>query len=412
MLQNRELPSATAIQPLSAVLSTAAPSPNTTVSGGGTLTVQGQTIAAQENQPLNNVVVATFTDTSPASAAQFSATIDWGDGSSSAGTVAANGAGGFNVAGSHTYLEEGNAITSITVTENQSASSASGTGSAVTADMPLTASAPSAPVQAVAGQTVTATVATFTDTAGLAEPVANYAASINWGDGTAATAGTIVLQSGSTFNVIGSHIYAVAGAYSAQVTIGHESAPAVTVASAVDVARHPGPTISLSVTYLRRREVLLSGQVSDADPGGLTVHFSGEVTGSVVTKADGTFSKKFETAALGTIEAVTTDRQGLQSNVATVTLTVSPPMIVDFVGTAGRGNVVIFTGKVVDPSAHDLVVTFGGLPSVQGKKAVVHKDGTFKLVVHLKRGEEGTVTAQTTDWWGQESNVAQWVIAA
>src|SRR5205085_10768799 len=33
----------------------------------------------------------------------FSATIDWGDGSSSAGTIVANGSGGWNVTGDHIY---------------------------------------------------------------------------------------------------------------------------------------------------------------------------------------------------------------------------------------------------------------------------------------------------------------------
>jgi len=401
------MPSVTAVQPLSAVLPAAVPAPP----GGGTLTVQGQDISSQDNVALNNVVVATFTDTSSASATQFSATINWGDGSSSAGSVAANASGGFNVVGSHTYVADGTAVTSITVLDNLFGSSASGSGEVVTTDMPLTASPPSAPIQAVAGQSLTATVATFTNTSGLAEPATNYAATIDWGDGTAATAGTIELQSGNTFSVIGSHTYAGAGSYTAQVTITPETTPAVTVASAVDVAPE-GPTITLSVTYLKRREVLLSGQVTDTDPGGLTVQFSGEVVGLVVTKADGTFSKKFEAAGLGTVEAVTTDGQGLTSNVATVTLTSPPPTIVNFTATAGRGNVVIFTGTLVDPSAHDLVVTFAGLPSVDGMTAVVRKNGTFRLVVHLKPGEEGTVTAQTTDWWGQDSNIAQWVISS
>ena len=52
-----------------------------------------------------NVQVATFIDyDTTKTAASFTATIDWGDGTpASAGTVTADGSGGFNVTGTHTY---------------------------------------------------------------------------------------------------------------------------------------------------------------------------------------------------------------------------------------------------------------------------------------------------------------------
>src|SRR5258708_4632630 len=49
-------------------------------------------------------------------------------------------------------------------------------------------------------------VATFTD-AGGAEVVGDYSASINWGDGTAASTGVITLSAG-VYTVKGSHTYA------------------------------------------------------------------------------------------------------------------------------------------------------------------------------------------------------------
>jgi hypothetical protein len=51
--------------------------------------------------------VATFTDTSSSdTAAAFTATIDWGDGTTSAGTVVGSN-GSFAVTGGHTYTDEG-----------------------------------------------------------------------------------------------------------------------------------------------------------------------------------------------------------------------------------------------------------------------------------------------------------------
>ena len=55
------------------------------------------------------VLVATFIDyDNTKTAASFTASINWGDGTApSAGTVAANGSGGFNVTGTHTYATAG-----------------------------------------------------------------------------------------------------------------------------------------------------------------------------------------------------------------------------------------------------------------------------------------------------------------
>ncbi len=53
-------------------------------------------------------VVASFTDADPGgTVSDYAATIDWGDGTSSAGSVGTSGSG-FTVSGSHTYQEDGN----------------------------------------------------------------------------------------------------------------------------------------------------------------------------------------------------------------------------------------------------------------------------------------------------------------
>src|SRR5206468_1941999 len=60
-------------------------------------------------------------------------------------------------------------------------------------------------------------VATFTDPSGPA-PVGNYTSTVNWGDGTASSAGTITL-SGTTFTVTASHTYAVPGVFTTTVFV-------------------------------------------------------------------------------------------------------------------------------------------------------------------------------------------------
>src|SRR5262245_34835433 len=81
------------------------------------LTAAGRTIAPTEGVPFSGVV-ASFTDADPGgTAADYTATIAWGDGQTSAGTVAANGSGGFNVSGSHTFAEEGAYDVAVTVAD-------------------------------------------------------------------------------------------------------------------------------------------------------------------------------------------------------------------------------------------------------------------------------------------------------
>ena len=79
----------------------------------GTLTVTpaqliaaGVPVAPIAGAPLVNAVVARFANPNPAdTAAAYTATISWGDGSTSAGTIAPDGKGGFVVTGSHTYAD-------------------------------------------------------------------------------------------------------------------------------------------------------------------------------------------------------------------------------------------------------------------------------------------------------------------
>jgi PKD repeat protein len=66
-------------------------------------------------------VVASFTDAAgaQAKAADFTGAINWGDGTSSAGTLTQTGAGAFDVSGTHTYATAGTKSLTITVTDEE-----------------------------------------------------------------------------------------------------------------------------------------------------------------------------------------------------------------------------------------------------------------------------------------------------
>jgi hypothetical protein len=98
------------------------------------------------------------------------------------------------------------------------------TGTATIADAPLTvgtifSGGGPPPISELAGVAAPVEVATFSD----ADPdphLSNYQATVNWGDGTASTAGAVGVGSGAGhFEVTGSHAYAAAGTYTVTTSI-------------------------------------------------------------------------------------------------------------------------------------------------------------------------------------------------
>jgi hypothetical protein len=84
-----------------------------------------------------------------------------------------------------------------------------------------------------------------------------------------------------------------------------------------------------------------------------------------------------------------------------------PPVISNFTASE-TGTTWIFAGNVTDPDepVGGFIVTFGGLPSVNGKTTTVQANGAFSLGVQLGANENGGVSAQTVDAGGLKSNLA------
>jgi len=81
--------------------------------------------------------VAVFTDTNTAGvASDFTATIDWGDGTTTAGTVSGGG-GTFTVSGTHTYATSGTFNVVVTLTDDPPGTATATTTSTANVSAPL-----------------------------------------------------------------------------------------------------------------------------------------------------------------------------------------------------------------------------------------------------------------------------------
>jgi hypothetical protein len=205
---------------------------------------------ATEGANLAGTTIATFVDPAGVEAASdYTATISWGDGTTSLGMIALPSAG--NVvsvtAPSHTYSEEGTYAVTVSV-QHGGQPALSTSDSLVVADAAVQLNTTPLSFGATEGSaSTTQPVATFTDPAG-AENLTEYSATINWGDGTPVTTGTITF-SGGTFTVLGNHTYAVKGSspYQITVTVHHGTAADASGVTATSMVADVAPTITGTV---------------------------------------------------------------------------------------------------------------------------------------------------------------------
>lgn len=201
--------------------------------------------------------VATVADGDSPAGGDLAATISWGDGSQSAGTLVpvSGQPTNFTINGTHTYQDEGNFTQTITVNDSDSGTFST-TSTVSVADAPLSGSGgftlrgTEGPTSLLGGGTdmapVSGTVATFTD-ANPAATTADFTATISWGDGSTST-GTVSGPAGGPFSVAGSHSYAEDGTYTIGVTIADDGGSQATATSAASIADPPGLLQVLDIT--------------------------------------------------------------------------------------------------------------------------------------------------------------------
>jgi hypothetical protein len=387
------------------------------------VTATGLSLNATAGVPFQGQVASFTSPDLAAAAVDFTAVIDYGDGTpSAAGTVVA-APGGFVVVGLHTFTTA-NPITPVSVTITDMLSLSQGTANSL-ADVASRGGwiTPfGVTPQFVAGTLYTRVVASFTDT----DPKSvsgQFNAIVNWGDGTANSIGDISAD-GAGFDVSGSHSYNTVGSYPVTVSINDTLGGAtVTASSTATVA--PIPITIQAKNFAVTGKKKFSGAVAtftDGDPridstfytatinwGDGSANTTGVITGNnpFTVTASHTF-QPFANTDLVTITI--TDKNGRAATA--VDRVVDPPAVLDIhaggitltADKAFLGTVASFSdsGPAEAANAYEAIINWGA-----GRKSagmITGRNGRFVVsarhVFPRFSGAE-TVTITVTDAQGQ-----------
>jgi hypothetical protein len=208
-------------------------------------------------------------------------------------------------------------------------------------------------------------------------------------------AGEVLADSAGNFSLTGT-----AGSLGTETAVASDAGTGLSSDPFAAPIQNNAPTISsLSAEPTGNgKYVSVSGTIYDEWPEGLTVSFSGVVSGSATTDISGGFAFYALASGLGTVTAATSDIWGVAATPVTAELTVAPPLLQLNDATANPGDPVTITGYDFDMSPANDTVTISGVAS---GTATPDSSGSFSLTAPMSGA--GTVTATATDVWGQSS---------
>ncbi len=324
------------------------------------LTVQASPVSAVEGNDTGSITVATFTTPDLNSqASDFTAMIDWGDGSSDVGTVSGQN-GSFTVTDDHVYDKTGSYPVSVIIADGNGWNATASTAATITAS-PLDVTG-GFDLGSLQKQSSSLTLATFTS----GNPnltAANFTATIDWGDGSGALPATVSDSGDGVFSVSGSHTYAQDGSYTATITITGTDEATVSTTS----------TVTVGDIYAGLQSNLTVASFTDSDASVPASHFTatinwgdGTQSNGTVTGGNGTFTVQGthtyaqdsidQSGGVYQVTVMVTDQSGdtLTSN-STVTV-VRPPMAGlgdNVVGQPGTALNNVLVAEFTEPDAAD-----------------------------------------------------------
>jgi hypothetical protein len=212
----------------------------------------GSNLVALQDVPFAGVV-ATFTDSNvggindTAVLANIHASLDWGDGHTSAGLISELPSGLLQVSGSNTYTQSGFFPVTITINDDNDHTSGSAVGSLTvktTGRGPFLVTAQD--IAANAGEAFSGLVATIQDPNPLAVP-GKLLVRINWGDGSVLTdAQASGPDAAGLFDVRSTHTYARSGTYTVRISVLDSDSNQTATASGTAVVLANPATFSLT----------------------------------------------------------------------------------------------------------------------------------------------------------------------
>ncbi len=165
----------------------------------------------------------------PFDPASATVTIDWGDSSSSTGTLVLNADGWYSVIASHTYDRNPAGSAGLLYVTANIATSAGFCQTLVTAGVALDPSRidlnPVSTIDYREHETFTALLGKFTAPAGTNPPPDAFTATIYWGDGSS-SAGTIYHDTDGAYEISSTHTYAIYGPVAYAITVTGPGGPA------------------------------------------------------------------------------------------------------------------------------------------------------------------------------------------
>jgi hypothetical protein len=231
---------ALALLALSSTAAAAAPAPSVTVTGRAVSGTEGAEV---------NTTVASGTSTAKSTIC-LRASIDWGDGTTSSGTIPAGGSN-FTVRGRHTYQRAGTPDLVTTVHDVCNDVSGSAHSAVSIADAPLNATG--VPVNAYARYPATVVVASFSDGNPFAK-ASDFSATVDWGDGTTGPATVTARQAGG-FQVTGTYTYRTPDSYPVAVSIADAGGATASATTTATISSAPPPA-----------QLLVTGAAPGRDP--------------------------------------------------------------------------------------------------------------------------------------------------
>jgi hypothetical protein len=194
-----------------------------------------------EHVPLDQVAVAIFHDNSNPTAppSQFTATVMWDDGTTSAGTIINPTPNNYFVLVSgHTFADEGLHPVSVKIQVVNSPRSITVSGMEPVGENDALSNGVAFAISAAEATPFSGAVAQFSDS-DTVTAAGDFAATIDWGDGSTPSAGTVSGGNGR-FLVSGGHTYAEGGPHTLSVTLTDADGTAsLTASTAITVAEAP-----------------------------------------------------------------------------------------------------------------------------------------------------------------------------